>query len=49
MIFFIIVFALAVLCGCSNNDNYRSSTTAAEESEEIFDSANIEYDSIVDV
>ena len=49
MIFFVIVFALAVLCGCSNNDYYRSSSTAEEEFEEIFDSANIEYDSIVDV
>lgn len=46
---FAVAFALAALCGCDNNDYYRPSTGTEEESEDIFDPASIEYDSIVDV
>lgn len=43
-----IAFALATLCGCDNNEYYRTNPATAEKSEEVFNPANIEYGSLID-
>lgn len=45
---FIVTFALVALCGCDNNEYYRTNPATAEKSEEVFNPANIEYGSLID-
>ena len=45
---FIVTFALVALCGCDNNEYYRTNPATAEKSEEVFNPANIEYGTLID-
>ena len=45
---FIVAFALVALCGCDNNEYYRTNPATAEKSEEVFNPANIEYGTLID-